>query len=119
MRMKFLQSFESKESAKNALEQLKQVGLVAHLSVDGSSTKGGALPGRHFVSLYSVLPEQHDDALKFLTNKKHRVRTGLSKKEMTELNNQLYRGVSKSLNKFILFGLLIVLSLFIYLVSQI
>ena len=116
--MKFLQEFENVEAAEIVVTQLRQVGILSHFSVDGSSTKGGILPDRHFISLYTVLENQHEDAVAYLTNKNHSVTTGLSKQEIENIDKSLKDGASASLNNALAVGIIIVLGILIYILLQ-
>jgi len=119
VQMKFLQKYENKEAAKVASDQLSQVGILSHITVDGSSTIAGVLPDMHFVSLYVVLESQYDDAERFIEDRNHLVTTGLSKKEIAEIQKDMKDGVNASLNKALTIGLILVLAFVVFLVTQI
>ncbi len=116
--MKLLEEFDNLEVAEVVRTQLFHAGIVSHLSVDGSSTIGGILPDRHFVSLFIVFDNQYEDAVNYLKNKHHIVTTGLSKEEIKKVQKSLKVGINTSINKALIPVAIIMAALFVFLVTR-
>ena len=106
--MNLIEKFDDLEAAKSAQHNLTNKGILSHISRSGAPIGGGLPYGVMTIELWSVLEDQHDDAIEYLQNRKHNVTSGLSRKEISKFNQNMNTSVAKSLNKAIFSGIIII-----------
>lgn len=86
--MQLIEQYSDLSQAESAANQLRNKGILTHISSKGSYSASRAVTGAFKVGLWAVLDSQYHDACALLTNSKHKVTSGLSEEDLKKLETQ-------------------------------
>jgi len=99
--MKLLKQYHCLFDAEKMAKRLENKGIATHVSSKRSHSLSRHRTGAIKVCLWAVLNHQHQDAIAYLHNSKHKVTTSISLEEVQILKQQASEVSYSSLNKFL------------------
>ena len=112
--MKLIRNFHYVEEAEQIAEQLRQQGIVTHISSKGLH---GYFKVAIKVGLWAVLDEQYEDALKFIADPAHTITSGLTPDQIEMLQQEASGSTFEMKNNAILYGVILIIALIVLLMT--
>ena len=116
--MKLVTTYSSVDEAEEASRFLEENGIAAFVSSKRSLSLGRVFAGAFEVGLWAVLDEQAPDAAQLLRDPNHKVARKLSRTEIIEIRKSVRSGDMSIVLK-VLFQLLLIVSIFVFIVLAI